>query len=491
MMRLLRPRDGREAAAPAVRDSVPRREGDHLLPNAGIVARREYAQRVRTRSFVLGTAFLMLIAFAAALVPTLVTVLEGQLTTKIAVYSDAGLSFDPVPILDGITNAVAGGSAEPSASPGASGDAGASASPAPSASGVPGSPGAGSGPAFVMTPVPDLAAARADLQQGRYDGILTITRAPDGGVRFELVADTAPDGRMAYSVLQGATSIAIRDRAERLSIPIGSVVSLLEPADFAVTPRDASKPTRSTSDLVSRTFTSNILVILIFVTVITYGTWVAMSVAEEKGSRVMELMLSAASPRQMLAGKVAGTGAAGMTQYVGILAAALVGIILQGPITALILPGASSGGLPLAGLTPAVLVMFVVFFALGFTLYALIYAAAGSVVSRQEEVQQVITPLTFVTMGGYFAAIFAGSAGSASPWVVFLSLFPFTSPYVMLVRLVDGTVQPWEPLLAIAILIPTIGAMLILASRVYSAGVLLYGQRPSFRTILAAMRVRG
>jgi ABC-2 type transport system permease protein len=318
-----------------------------------------------------------------------------------------------------------------------------------------------------------------------------ITRAPNGDAVFDLTADTSRDGRIGYSVLQGASAVALRDRAEQLGIPLPSVARLLSPAEFSVTPRDPSKPTETTSDMISRTFTSNILVILIFVTVITYGTWVAMSVAEEKGSRVMELMLSAAAPRQMLAGKVAGTGAAGLTQYAGILAAGLVGIALQGPITALIFPGRQSGGLPLTGLTPEVLILFVVFFALGFTLYALIYAAAGSVVSRQEEVQQVITPLTFVTMAGYLAAIFAGSAGSTSPWVVILSLFPFTSPYVMIVRLVDGTVQPWEPLLAVLILIPTIFAMLILASRVYSAGVLLYGQRPSFRTMLAAMRIRG
>ena len=164
--------------------------------------------------------------------------------------------------------------------------------------------------------------------------------------------------------------------------------------------------------MVSRSLTANILVILIFVTVITYGTWVAMSVAEEKSSRVMELMLSAATPLQMLAGKVSGTGAAGLTQYAGILAAGLAeGSGCRNRSRRSWCPEPRQATrLSLPGLTPGVLAVFVLFFVLGFALYSLVYAAAGSLVSRQEEVQQVITPLTFLSMGGYFAAIFAASA---------------------------------------------------------------------------------
>jgi ABC-2 type transport system permease protein len=338
--------------------------------------------------------------------------------------------------------------------------------------------------------VTDLDRARAALRDGTYDGLVVIARSPAGDPTFEFATGAAPDGRVAYYVRQGSTAIALQDRIDRLGVTPDQATGLFAPLVFDVTAKDPSKPSESSTDLISRTFTSNILVILIFVTIITYGTWIAMSVAEEKSSRVMELMLSAATPRQMLAGKVAGTGGAGLTQYAGLLAAGLVGIALQGPITEAVLGRRAGDGPALVGLTPEVLVLFVVFFAFGFALYALIYAAAGSLVSRQEEVQQVVTPLTFLTMGGYFAAIFAASAGSSALWVTFLSYFPFTSPYVMLVRLVDGTVQPWEPLLSIAILIPSVLVMLVVAARVYSAGVLLYGQRPTFRTLIAAMRIR-
>jgi ABC-2 type transport system permease protein len=458
-------------------DAVPHRPGERLLPNGSIVARREYVQRVRSRSFVLGSVVLMALAFGAALIPVVTRAIDQQVVSRIVVYAgDAGLSFDPVPIVESSLNGAGAGTgtlAEPTASP----------------SGVPtGSPPPAS-PEFVVTRATDLERARADLLAGAYSGLLLIARNAKGDVEAVLYTDASPDGRTAFYVRQAAIAIALQDRLDRLSITPEEQAQLFAPMGFDVLPKDPNAPpAESTTDMVNRSLTSNVLVILIFITVITYGTWVATSVAEEKSSRVMELMLSAATPRQMLFGKVVGTGGAGLTQYFGILAAGLVGIALQGPLTALLVGGPTADGATLAGLTPGVLAVFLVFFILAFALYSLVYAAAGSLVSRQEDVQQIVTPLTFLSMAGYFAAIFAATSAS-SAWVVALSYFPFTSPYVMLVRVVDGSVQPWEPLLAIAILLVTIAAMLVFATRVYSAGVLLYGQRPTLRALVAAARV--
>ena len=354
-------RRGAPPRGPAVvPDAVPNRPGEPLLPNAAIVARREYTQRVRTRSFLLGTVVLMVVAFGAALIPTIVTVLEGQITTKVAVFAaDARLSFDPVPVLSAVLNQQA------------SMGTGATPSPAPS-SGPSASPAPGEAPEFVVSAVPDLDAARAAVRDGTYSGLLVITRTAGGDPSFEFSTGSAPDGRVAYYIRQGATAIALEDRIDRLAVTPDQAAGLFAPLTFDVTATDPSKPSGSTTDLISRTFTSTLLIVLILVTVITYGTWVAMSVAEEKSSRVMELMLSAATPRQMLAGKVAGTGGAGLTQYAGILAAGLVGIALQGPITEAVLGRGASDGPALTGLTPDVLVLFVLFFALGFALYALV-----------------------------------------------------------------------------------------------------------------------
>jgi ABC-2 type transport system permease protein len=156
-------------------------------------------------------------------------------------------------------------------------------------------------------------------------------------------------------------------------------------------------------------------------------------VAEEKSSRVMELMLNAATPGEMLAGKVLGVGGAGLTQLAAIVLPAAIVVALQVPLTRLVL-GEDAADTPLAGLTPSILVAFVVFFLLGFLLTALVYAAAGSLVSRQEDVQQVALPMLMISFVAYFAAFFASGAPGAA-WVAPLSWVPFFSPYVMLARL--------------------------------------------------------
>src|ERR1022692_4720395 len=221
----------------------------------------------------------------------------------------------------------------------------------------------------------------------------------------------------------------------------------------------------------------------IFITLTVYGMWVATSVASEKASRVMELLISAATPRQLLVGKVVGVGGAGLTQYLAILVPATIVLALQDPIASALIGPADPGEAPLVGLTLPILLAFGAFFILGFLLYAFVYAAAGSLVSRPEDIQQLAMPLSFVSMAGYFAAIFGMTAINSSA-VAFLSFVPFFSPYVMLSRVMLGHVDAWEIGLSLALLGAAIAISTWIAARIYGAGVLLYGQRPGFRTFL-------
>jgi ABC-2 type transport system permease protein len=243
----------------------------------------------------------------------------------------------------------------------------------------------------------------------------------------------------------------------------------------------------SVSQEVSSTLLSTGLIVLIFMAIITYGTWVAMSVAEEKSSRVMELMLNATTPLQMLAGKVIGNGAAGLTQYGIILGAVIAGLVAQGPIHRAVLSG-SSTSTAFGGLNVPVLGAFVVLFVLGFLLYSLLYAALGSMVSRQEDVQSATSPLMMLIMIGYFMSIF-GLQAIDEAWVRIASFIPFFSPYLMLARVSVGHVEVWEFGLAIVFLLVAVAIALVVAARIYSAGVLLYGQRVGLRQILRAARV--
>ena len=125
----------------------------------------------------------------------------------------------------------------------------------------------------------------------------------------------------------------------------------------------------------------------------------------------------------------------------------------------------------------------------GFLLYCILYAGFGSMASRQEDVNQVTMPMLFIGMGGYFAS-FVAMATPNLAWVKILSLIPFFSPYLLTARhALAGNVAVWEWIVAGVLMAVFLVGALWLAARIYSAGVLLYGQRPGLRSVWRAVRV--
>jgi ABC-2 type transport system permease protein len=141
----------------------------------------------------------------------------------------------------------------------------------------------------------------------------------------------------------------------------------------------------------------------------------------------------------------------------------------------------------LVGLSAGLLAAYGVFFLLGFVLFALIYAAMGSFVSRPDDLQTLSLPLSLLATVGYLTAIVALGGGSG-PWVTLASFLPPFSPFVMLARVMVSAVEPWQVALSIGILVASIAVVAVVASRMYAAGVLLYGQRPGIRAFVAAAR---
>ena len=127
------------------------------------------------------------------------------------------------------------------------------------------------------------------------------------------------------------------------------------------------------------------------------------------------------------------------------------------------------------------------YFVLGFALYAAMYAGAGSLLSRPEDLQIVALPLSIPAIMGYFPAVLALSGG-AGPIIRFASYVPLWSPFVMMARLSVGSVEPWEVVLSVGLLAITVPIVTWFSIRVYRAGVLLYGQPPTMRTFMRAVR---
>lgn len=443
--------------------------------NVLVVARREYLWRLRSRTFQLATIILVVVAAGVALSPILLRFVNERVVSgdRLGVYVDqAAPTVDVVTALDRLLDVPDPGAAAASSGAGAGAGDGAA------------------GRAFVVVAVDDLDAGRADVVAGRLAGVLALERGPGGDLGFILYSKYLPFERKTQQIQQAAAALTIQDRLARAGIPPGDQATLFAPPPFETRPASPTDSrTGSAEQLLGGTVLGFALTILIFMAIVLYGQWVAMSVAEEKSSRVMELVLAAARPAELMSGKVIGVGALGLTQYVLVVAAALVAIAFQDRIATALLGGGGSIDLP-SGLSIPLLAAFGVFFVLGFGLYATLYAGVASLVSRQEDVNQTIGPLTIVAALGYFVASYASSGiiPISSPLVVILSFVPFLSPYIMLSRLALGQVAPWEPVLAVALLALSVAGALWVAGRLYAAGVLLYGQRPGLRSLVRALR---
>ena len=345
--------------------------------------------------------------------------------------------------------------------------------------------------AFQVDVAVDRATADAALATGEVGGVMIVTRSADGGLDVVYRTESAPDGVRSQLIGFAAIAVGILDWTSDL--PPGSQLAPYQQPTFRVdqvnAPTEAGEPVDPQA-IASRAFLGVVFVVLLFLTVIIYGMWVATGVATEKSSRVMELMISAASPRQLLTGKVVGIGGAGLTQYLAIALPALVVVILQDRIASVVMGPVGVGGAPIVGLTPGLLLGYGVFYLLGFALFSLIYAAMGSFVSRPDDLQTLSLPLSLVAMSGYILAVLTLS-GQTGAWSTLASLLPPFSPFVMLARLMIEAVPPWEVALSIGLLLVSIVVVAFVATRMYEAGVLLYGQRPGLRTFIAAARRAG
>lgn len=425
---------------------------DPILPNTGIVARREFTERVRSRPYAASTILLSLLAIFVSFLPIIIRLIDRDTSTTIAIVADdAALAQRSESIMRGVLSTTSGG--------------------------VPDS--------WIFTIETDRKAVTAAVGEGHYDGALFATRAPSGRLDFTFLTGQGLGADRTQFVAIGTFAVAFLEWTDLVN-PSGDVPFLPPTLNVlaGAGPNAGGVPLAAT-EIASRQLLGTVLIVILFLTMTIYGMWVAAGVAAEKETRVMELLISAASPRQLVLGKVVGIGLAGLVQYIAILIPAIIALAIQRPIGEALGLGSSINP-PLSGITPGFLLAYGSFFVLGFTLYALIYAAAGSLVSRVEDLQVIALPMSLLGIAGYIQAVLALSGG-LSGFIRIASFIPFWSPFVMFTRLTVGRVEPWELALAYGLLVLSIALVAGVAIRVYSAGVLLYGQRPGARRILQAV----
>jgi ABC-2 type transport system permease protein len=227
-------------------------------------------------------------------------------------------------------------------------------------------------------------------------------------------------------------------------------------------------PDRKTTD--AETLVAYLGSILLFSALAIYGQWVVAGVVEEKNNRVVEIILSTVRPRNLLAGKVIGIGLLGLAQLA--LVAGLAAVLLAAGVFNA--PAGLGGSVALV----------IPWFALGFALYAVAYAAAGALASRQQNAETAGQPVTYTLLAVYFVGYVVLSTDTDGVLANILSVFPLTAPLVLPARSALVGVPLWEHVLAVALVLVSIYALVRFAGRIYSRGLLHSGPRLGVRAAL-------
>ncbi|WP_345751635.1 ABC transporter permease [Microbacterium rhizophilus] len=295
-------------------------------------------------------------------------------------------------------------------------------------------------------------AATADVAGNLPDvDALEVTEVADRAEAEALVADGTVEAAL---LADGDSPTGVRVLAEREApdalvslLSVAPTIELLDPE------ADGEGPMRYVLGLVFG--------IVFMMAAVSFGSPITMSVIEEKQTRVIEILLSAIPARVMLAGKVLGNAMLAFGQILLLIAVAVIGLVLTGQTEFL-----QGLGAPI--------VWFAVFFVFGFLLLAAMFAAAGSLVSRQEDSGPTLTPVMWLTMIPYFLVLFLGENPVA---MAVMSYVPFSAPVAMPIRLFFGDALWWEPLVSLVIMLASCVVVIALGAKIYENSLLRMGAR--------------
>lgn len=293
-----------------------------------------------------------------------------------------------------------------------------------------------------------LAAGEAAVRDRDIDVLLVDAR------RLEWHGQT--DEQMQAVVTGAIQLVAVGERAAAAGISPDALRALVAPVpveNIALGSVAGRSPGDETAAM--------LMTVLLFIAITTYGNLVLTGVVEEKASRVVEVLLARMPARNLLAGKVSGIGLLGIGQIGVTAVAALVAI-------------ATVDSFDVPAVRGAVIAWAVVWFVLGYALYAMVYGALGSLASRTEDAQSVAGPVMVVLIVGYFAS-FAATGRPDSGLARLVSFFPATAPLAMPTRIAMGATAWWEPVLAVALTLAAIAALVQFGGRVYAGGILHTG----------------
>ena len=367
---------------------------------------------------------------------------------------------------------------------------------------------------FVKFKEIDLQAAKDTIQKMGFYGLLYIPNEQDleqVASRSFFYSKDAP-GSSLLDNLENVFEDRLRmQRLQELGVSVSDFESVGNNFEIKTATFTGEQNLKGITEI--KAFIGGAFGYLIMMFIIIYGGFVMRSVIEEKTTRIIEVIISSVKPFQLMLGKIIGTSLAGVTQFaIWIISAFLMfGVLIlvfdidpsainTGANNA---PGLIGGAAYVAASDSAMqlyanelfripwimlICFFVIYFVLGYLIYSSIYAAIGAAVDNETDTQQFIFPIILPLMLAIYVGFFSVFNNPHGPIAVGFSLFPLTSPIVMLMRLPggigEGGVPIWEVVVSILLLIITFIGIVWLAAKIYRVGILMYGKKPSYKDLL-------
>jgi len=297
----------------------------------------------------------------------------------------------------------------------------------------------------------DEATAQAEVRSGKLDAVIVDGR--------QVVVKAQANDRLSLIVQSASRTARAQEGLAAHGLSQSEIIAALAPAPLPV---HSLEPTDENS--ATKKSIATIAVFLLYGQIVGYCMGVASGVVEEKATRVVEVLLATVRPVQLLAGKVIGIGLVGLLQLLLIGSVGLVLAVALGTIT---LPAGALGTIGIV----------LLWFVLGYAFYASMFAVAGAVVSRQEELQNSTTPLTLVLVASFFVAITSAFGSSTTPLAAVCTYLPPTAPLIVPLRIAAGDIAPWQVGITLAIMLTSTVLVVLLASRVYAGAILRTGAR--------------
>ena len=413
------------------------------MRNTWLIIRREYMERVRTKSFILSTLLLPAFMLLVTLLPAKMAGMKSGGTRHIAVVSDNSDFATAVKSQlesDKKAKYIVDVNTDPTEQ--------------------------------------TRATLKENVNGAKLDGFVWLTNQAVDSRKVNYYARETSDFIEVAALQQALRSALLRRELVGHGVAPAEVDKLTNELEMDTVTLKGGTESKETGP--GKMISVIALVMMLYMTLLIYGMSVMRSVLEEKTSRVMEVVLSSAKASELLAGKVLGVGAVGLSQ----VAIWLVMAALVSAPSVIAMAGMKQSGFHM---DPKILPAFAVFFVGGYMLYSSLFAALGSMVNSEQEAQQwqmfVTLPIVVPMMMMWFVM-----RQPNAPLSVWMSMVPFFSPILMYMRIAVQTPPWWQIAASIAILAGSVAGVIWLCSRIYRVGILMYGKKPTLPEIVKWVR---